>query len=350
MSFLPRNRWVSRHTVTPACCVVSVGRPPNQKNQTGSFNERREWNSLSWRDRMERGCHATWLQTHCAEAAGTDCVLQGPPAACEVSSWYMIVGSALPAVRNSPFCETALLNHLNEALMDADVDWTRVSPCGSCHAARADSILSDAAGLCGLASDCVANRMKRQCLVFGKRSAWSPREEHLGNLSLRFSAPPPLPDRGSVLLHDGDPCYQHQLFGCLAFSLQTLRSGDALLLPVFSALTRVTAAAVLCLHVCFHSVTFRCPPPSGAVGALLVCAGFCPEAAARILPVLTDLLDRMARLEAEANARETPSLPRDRQVLQLVPMEDMLSRGLAEFLHHLNFQIIQQKLHLLMQT
>lgn len=351
MSFLPRNRWVSRNTVAPACCVVSVGRPLNQKNQTGSFNERRELNSLSWRDRIQRGCHATWIQTHYAEAAGTDCVLEGPLSVCQVSSWYTIVGSALPAVRNSPFCEVGLLNHLNEALREADVDWTRVSPCGSCHVARAASILSDAAGLCSFAGNCVGKQMKRQCLVFGSRSAWSPCEGHLGNLSLRFSAAPSFPQRGSIALHDGDPWYQHQFLGCLVFSLQTLLSGDALLLPVFSALTRVTAAAVFCLHVCFHSVTFRCPPPSGAVGALLVCVGFCPEAAARILPALTDLLDCMARLEGETNARETPSPPlRDRQVLQFVPMEEMLSRGLTEFLQNLNAEIIQQKLHLLMQT
>lgn len=187
--------------------------------------------------------------------------------------------------------------------------------------------------------------------MFGNPSAWSPCEGHLGNLTLRFSAAPSFPQKGSITLHDGDPWYQQQFLGCLVFSLQTLRSGDTLLLPVFSAFTRVTAAGVLCLRACFRSVTFRCPPPSGEVGALLVCVGFCPEAAAQILPVLTDLLDCMARLEGETNARETPPPPlRDRQVLQFVPMEEMLSRGLTEFLHNLNAEIIQQKLHLLMQS
>lgn len=351
MSFLARNRWVSRHTLTPACCVVSASRPLNQKTQTGSFNERRELNSLSWRDRIQRGCQATWIQRHHAEAAGSDCVLEGPLPACQVTSWYVIVGSALPAVRNSPFCEVGLLNRLNEALMGADIDWARVSACGSCHVAGAGSILSDVAGFCSFAGDCVGSQMERQCLVFGNRSAWSPCEGHLGNLSLRFSAAPSFAQSGSIALHDGDPWYQHQLLGCLVFSLQTLHSGDALLLPVLSALTRVTAAAVFCLHVCFHSVTFRCPPPSGTVGALLVCVGFCPEAAAPILPVLTDLLDRMACLEGETKAPEMSSPPPgDRQVLQFVPMEEMLSRGLTEFLRNLNTEIIQQKLHLLMQT
>lgn len=351
MSFLPRNQWVSRNRVTPACCVASAGRPLNQKMQTGSFNDRRELNSLSWKGRIEKGCHATWIQTHCAEAAGADCTLEGPLSACQVSSWYIIVGPALPAVWNSPFCEGGLLNHLNEALMDADVNWTCVSPCGSCRVASAASMLSDVAGLCNFTGDSVRAQMKRQCLVFGNTAVWSPCEGDLGNLALRFSAAPSVPPRGSVALHDGDPRYQHQVLGCLVFSLQTLNSGDALLLPVFSALTRVTAAVVLCLQVCFHSVTFRCPPPAGVVGALLVCVGFCPEAAAGILPVLTDLLDCMGRLEGEKDSRETPSPPlRDRQVLQFVPMEEMLSRGLTEFLRSLNTEIIQQKLHLLMQT
>lgn len=351
MSFLPRNRWVSRNTVCPACCVVSAGRPLKQKNPTGSFNERRELNSLSWRERVDRGCYAPWIQTHYAQAAGTACVLEGPLSVCQVSSWYRIVGSALPAVRNSPFCEGGLLNHLNEALMAVDVDWTRVAPCGSCHVAPAASVLSHVAGVCSLAGDCVGNQRKRRCLVFGSCSAWRPWEGHPGNLSLSFSAAPSFPQRGSLALHDGDPCYQQQLVACLVCCLQTLGSGDALLLPVFSALTRVTAAAVFCLHVCFRSVTFRCPPPCAAVGALLLCVGFCPDAAARILPVLADLLDCMARLEGHTEARETPSPPRrDRQVLQFVPMEEMLSRGLTEFLHNLNTEIIQQKLHLLRQS
>ncbi|XP_003970104.2 cap-specific mRNA (nucleoside-2'-O-)-methyltransferase 2 isoform X2 [Takifugu rubripes] len=351
VSFLPRSQWVSRNTVTPACCVVAVGRPLNQKNQSGSFNERRELNSLSWKGRIQKGCHATCIQTHCAEAAGTACMLEGPLSGCEVSSWYVIVGPALPSIRNSPFCEGGLLNHLNEALMDADLDWTRVSPCGSCRAASAASILSGVSALCNLTGDCVGEQKERQCLVFGDRSAWSPCGADLGNLALRFSAAPSFPQRGSTALHDGDPCYQRQVLGCLVFSLQALGSGDALLLPVFSALTRVTAAVVLCLHVCFHSVTFRCPPPSGVVGALLVCVGFCPEAAAGILPFLTELLDCMAGLEGEKDAHETPSPPpRDRQVLQFVPMEEILNRGLTEFLRTLNTEIIQQKLHLLMQA
>ncbi|KAM7424050.1 hypothetical protein PAMA_000421 [Pampus argenteus] len=354
VSFLPRSRWISRNTVSPACCSVSAGRPLGQKKQTGSFNERRELQTLSWRERMERGCHATWIQRHCTETSGAGCVLEGPLADCHVDSWYVIIGAALPAVRNSPFCEGGLLNHLNEALVDnaerSAVDWTHVSPCDTCHAVCAASILSDVAGLCTSTADSKGNKEKRQCLVFGSRSLWDACESQIGNLVLTFSEEPLFPQRGCITLHDGELLYQHKLLGCVVFSLKNLNSGDALLLPVFSALTRITAAVILCLHVCFRSVTFRSPAPSGVVGAVLVCVGFCPEAAARILPVLIDIHHCMGQLlRGEEDAGKNPSSGCDRQVLQFVPMEELLTGGLTEFLWTMNSEIIRQKLHLLLQ-
>lgn len=352
VSFLPRSRWISRNTVNPACCSVSAGRPLGQKKQTGSFNERREMQTLSWRERIERGCHATWIQRHCTESAGTGCVLEGPLSECHVASWYVIAGAALPAVRNSPFCEGGLLNHLNEALMDTAVDWTCVPTCDSCYVVTAASILSDVARLSVFIADSAGNKKKRQCLVFGSRSVWGACESQLGDLVLTFSAEPLFPQRGCITLHDGEPLYQQQLLGCAVFSLQTLNSGDALLLPVFSALTRVTAAVVFCLHVCFRSVTFRCPPPSGVVGySVLLCVGFCPEAAARILPVLTDVHNDMGQLlKGEEVLGKNLASGCDRQVLQFVPMEELLTGGLTEFLWTMNSEIIQQKLHSLMQS
>ncbi|XP_008292176.1 cap-specific mRNA (nucleoside-2'-O-)-methyltransferase 2 [Stegastes partitus] len=348
VSFLPRSRWISRNTVSPACCSVSAGRPLGQKKQIGSFNERRELQTLSWRQRIERGCHASWIQRHCTEDGGAGGILEGPLSKCHVDSWYVIVGAALPAVRNSPFCEGGLLNHLNEAVMDTAVDWTRVPPCHSCHVACAASILSEVAGLCAFS---VGNKKKKQCLVFGCHSVWGACESQIGDLVLTFSAEPSFPPRGCMSLHDGEPLYQQQLVACVLFSLQTLSSGDALLLPVFSALTRVTAAVVLCLHACFRSVSFRCPPPSAAVGMLLVCVDFCPEAAARMLPVLTDVQNCMSQLlnGGEDTGKSQPA-GGDRQVLQFVPMEELLTGGLTEFLWTMNSEIIQRKLHLLMQS
>lgn len=338
--------------VNPACCSVSAGRPLGQKKQTGSFNERRELQTLSWRERIERGCHASWIQRHCTETSGTGCVLEGPLTKCHVDSWYVIIGAVLPAVRNSPFCDGGLLNHLNEALTDAAVDWTHAPSCDSCHAVCTASILSDVAGLFTHTDDSDGNTKKKQCLVFGSSSVWGDCENQLElwDLALTFSAEPSFPQRGCATLHDGEPLYQQQLLSHVVFSLQTLNSGDALLLPVFSALTRVTAAVVLCLHMCFHSVTFRCPPPSGVVGAVLVCVGFCPEAAARILPVLTNVSDRMDQLRGEEDSGKNLPSGVDKQVLQFVPMEEVLTGGLTDFLWTMNSEIIQQKLHLLMQS
>ncbi|KAF3686390.1 Cap-specific mRNA (nucleoside-2'-O-)-methyltransferase 2 [Channa argus] len=350
VSFLPRRRWISRKAVSPVCCSMSAGRPLGQKKQTGSFNERRELQTLNWRERIERGSHASWILRHCTEAGGTGCVLEGLLKDCLVDSWYVIIGPALPELRNSPFCDGGLLNHLNEALMDTVVDWRCVAPCVSCYVVYSASILSDVACIFKHNSDGIKKK-KRQCLVFGSRSVWGSCENQVKDLVLTFSEEPPFPKTDCIKLHDGEPLYQQQLLGCLVFSLQTLDSGDALLLPVLSALTRVTAAVVLCLHVCFHSVTFRCPPPSGVVGALLVCVGFCPEAAVRILPFLTSIQNSMSQLLREENdMAKNQSSGCDRQVLQFVPMEELLTGGLTEFLWTMNSEIIQQKLHLLMQS
>lgn len=294
---------------------------------------------------MEKGCHGAWAQRHCGEAAGTDCELTGPLARCQVDTWYVLSGPALAAVTNSAFCEGELLNLLNEALSDSPLnsvlEWTSLPRCGACHAPSEASVLSDVARLCA-----AQGAERRRCLVFGSSLAWS--ELQAEDLILTFSAEPSLP--GCTSLHDGEPQYQRELLACVASSLQSLNSGDALLLPVVSALTRVTAAAVHCLHACFRSLTFRCPRPSGRVGGLLVCVGFCPEAARPILPVLAEVRACVGPHRLAEDAGETPPPGADRQVLQFVPMEELLTGGLTDFLRSLNAEIIQQKLHLLMQS
>ncbi|XP_024152065.1 cap-specific mRNA (nucleoside-2'-O-)-methyltransferase 2 [Oryzias melastigma] len=345
VSFLPRRQWVSRCMVRPACSMVPAGRPTGQKKQTGSFNERRELQTLSWGERLGRSCHLAWIQTHCMEDGEAGCVLEGPLSSCSVDSWYVVIGAALPAVRNSPFCEGELLNHLNEALADAAVDWTCLPPCGSCHVTCTASVLSEAAGSCALPAGSV-KKEKKQCLVFGSDSVWGTCQSQIGDLVLKLRSEPSFPQG---LLHDGEPLYQQQLLDCVIYSLQMLSSGEALLLPVLSALTRVTAAVVLCLHVCFCSVSFKCPRPSGVVGALLVCVGFRPKAAARLLPFLTDV-----QRSVSDSLKQDEALSKSRpggggQVLQFVPMEELLSGGLMEFLWTMNSEIIRQKLHLLME-
>ncbi|XP_034045407.1 cap-specific mRNA (nucleoside-2'-O-)-methyltransferase 2 [Thalassophryne amazonica] len=350
VTFLPRSRWLSRNTVTPACCRVSAGRLLGQKHQTGSFNQRKELQTLSWKARVERGCHATWIQQHCTEASRPGCFLEGPWVDCHVDSWYVVVGAALSAVRNSSFCEGGILNHLNEALVSTEVVWTEIPPCDSCLVISAASIMSDVTDLCSIsASNHNESNKEKRCLVFGSRSVWGVCEGQIGDLVLTFCAEPSFPGSGCATLQDGERLYQQTLLGCVVYSLQNLSSGDALLLPLFSALTRITAAVVLCLHASFRTVTFRCPPPSCAVGAVLVCVGFCPDSAARILPVLTDVYSCMDQLlSKEKDAVENSLSGCDRQVLQFVPMEELLAGRLTDFLWTMNSEIIKQKLHLLM--
>ncbi|XP_049574292.1 cap-specific mRNA (nucleoside-2'-O-)-methyltransferase 2 [Syngnathus scovelli] len=347
VTYLPRNQWISCNTVHPAYCRASVGRPLGPKKQAaGSFNERRELKSLSWKERVKRDCHSDWIQRHRCESDMTDCVLRGPLSGCHVHSWYVIVGAALRAVRNSPFCAGVLLNYVTEAqVASAERDLNQVAPCDSCHAVSAGSILSDLAGLC---ADNNETETKRQCMVFGSRSEWDACADQMEELLLTFPSEGSYPEGGRGTLHDAAPPYQLQLVNCVVTSLRGLTSGDALLLPVPSALTRVSAALVFCLHACFRSIKFRCPPPSGGAGAVLVCAGFCPRAAARILPSLTEVQNSIGELLKGQDASKC-QLACDRQVLQFVPMEELLNGDLTDFLRTMNSEIMRHTLHLLMQ-
>lgn len=358
VSYLPRTQWLSRNTVNPACCSVTGGRPLGHRKQIGSFNERRELRTLSWRERIERGCHATLVQGHCTEGIGTRCVLEGPLADCHIDFGYIVVGTALTAVRNSAFCEGSLLSDLNEALVQtaegSAIVGGHIPPCSSCPVVCAASILSEVADLCSSTQSpnlSEENKVKRQCLVFGSGSVWGACEGQIGGLVVKFSVEPSCPVAGRFTLHDGEPQYQQELVGCVLLSLRTLAAGDALLLPLISALTRVSAAVILCLHLSFRSVTFTCPPPPGVVGAVLVCVGFCPEATARLLPFLTDLHGLMGRLAKEEESMDNNHSSEGlKQVLQFVPMEELLRGPLTEFLWAMNSAIVQQRLHLLMQA
>ncbi|XP_062327537.1 cap-specific mRNA (nucleoside-2'-O-)-methyltransferase 2 [Osmerus eperlanus] len=351
VSPLARGRWLSRSTVAPACCSVTGGRPLGQRQQIGSFNERRELQALGWRQRVERGRYAAWVQEHLPEGAGSGGALSGPLADCSMDFWYVLVGPALPVVRNSPFCDGLLLGHLNEALEqviqhaggEGGAAWGHVPSCGSCPQTAPLSILTQVSELCDIISHGVEGAVaRRRVLVLGSASVWGGYAEQLGGLEVSFSAEPSLPTAECATLHDGEAGYQRELLGCVLLSLQSLLPGDAFLLPLLSAFTRVTAATVLCLHLVFCTVTFRCPAPCGAAGAVLVCGGFCPTAATRLLPYLRDLCQQMSQLASgEMGDR--------RQVLQFVPMEELLRGGLTDLLWTMNSAIVQQRLHRLMQ-
>ncbi|XP_019896045.2 cap-specific mRNA (nucleoside-2'-O-)-methyltransferase 2 [Esox lucius] len=343
--FLPRSHWLSCNSVTPACCSVKVGKPPGQSKQTGSFNQRRELLALGWRERVGKGCYAAWVEEHCSKDSGAGWVLPGPLAGCDINSWFVVVGAALSAVRNSSFCDGGLLNHLNEALeqtalesgTDSSAAWTGAPSCSSCSLVCTASILTEVAALCTGEGD-------RKCLVFG-RTLWC--GERVEGLTLEFCSETLFQPPVRTPLHDGEPQYQRNLVHCVLDSLNRMGPGDALLLPLLSAFTRVTAAIVLCLHLSFRSVTFRVPAPQGV---LLMCVGFCPEAATRILAPLGDLQERMDCLNSGEEGSGSQPPAGKRQILQFVPMEELLKEGLIKFLWTMNSTIARQQLHLLMQA
>ncbi|CAL8383221.1 unnamed protein product [Arctogadus glacialis] len=340
VSFLPRGRWLSCGAVSPAFLrVAGGGRPAGLKRHMGSFNARRELRGLSWWQRLERGRHGDWVRPHCAEEGCG--VLEGP-ADCAPISWFTVAGAALSEVRNSPFCQGGLLGQLNEALGGAaPAAWDRLPPCGACQAAPAAAALGQVAP----PGDSGGGGARTRCLVVGDRVVWAAAGGQSPALTLSFSEEPAFPEGGLLALHDGEPGYQRALLGVLLGALGGLGPGDALLLPLLAAATRLTAGLVFCLRAAFRSVAFRCPSPGGRVGALLLCSGFCPEAAAPLLSPLADLRDHMERLaEGPDQSSEAPQ-----QVLQFVPMEELLGGGLTEFLSALNSSVVRQKLHLLLQ-
>ena len=189
-------------------------RPLGQKNQMGSFNQRRELQALGWKERVGKGRYAACVEGHGPDGTGAGCVLAGPLAECHMDTWFVIVGAALTVVRNSPFCDGGLLNHLNEALeqaalgsgMDRSAAWTLVPPCSSCPMVGTTSILSEVAAQCDI-TPC-NGKGNRKCLVFGRASCWGDCEEQAGGLALEFRSEPSLPPTARTTLHDGEPQYQ----------------------------------------------------------------------------------------------------------------------------------------------
>ncbi|XP_077570287.1 cap-specific mRNA (nucleoside-2'-O-)-methyltransferase 2 isoform X1 [Stigmatopora nigra] len=340
VTFLPRSRWISRNVVSPACCRASADRLAGPRKQAaGSFNERRELQNLGWKERVERSRHAECIKRHLREPDGTDCVLRGPSSDFHMDSWCIIVGAGLPVVRNSPFCSGILLNYVTEARAAlTERDLSQVAPCDSCRVNSATSLLSEVATLC---ADSSGTKEKNNCLVLGSRAEWDVPTLQIEELLVTFPSETWCLEGGLGPKYDAAPAYQRGLVHGIVCALQSLTSGDALLLPVPAALTRVSAAVMLCLHACFRSMAFRCPPPSGGVGAVLLCAGFCPQGAALILPSLTEVYDCIGGLTNEAG---------DKQVLQFVSMEEVLNSGLTDFLRTMNSEIMRHALHLLVQV
>ncbi|XP_026879733.2 cap-specific mRNA (nucleoside-2'-O-)-methyltransferase 2 [Electrophorus electricus] len=322
VQFLPRKRWV--------CRGGSVGSgKPFQRKQMGSFNQRKEMQSKEWRLRLALGACRVRVEEHFQPSEGHDYVLSGPLDGCDLDSWFTLVGATLPKVCSSTFCEQELLDLLNEALEECKLGLegqplaTNAPVCSSCCAQSPTSILTEVCNLPNITS----------CLVVGNLS-WQHLPLSKDMLQPQFYPGPSYEEVCFSTLHDGDPVYQHELLSCVLSALHDLGEGSVLVVPLCSALTRFSACLVLALHLCFHSISFRCP--SGGPPAVLLCVSF--TAFPRLKTILQEVLDRMRHLE------------QGRQLLQFAPTAELIGGALSHFLSSLNNTVMRQQLHMLLQT
>ncbi|XP_006641524.2 cap-specific mRNA (nucleoside-2'-O-)-methyltransferase 2 [Lepisosteus oculatus] len=342
VQYLPRSKWLSK-TALRGCSLN--GKLFGHRKQVGSFNERKELETLTWKEKVEKGYYKAWIEQHVSGDLGKDCILRGPGEDCDIEAWYVLKGAALPKVRSSPFCDLELLNHLNEALEQSLL--TRCgngsprgacgNPCRTCVVTTTDHLLSEASSLFQEQPAAALPEEGAHCLVVGSSCA-----QQTGHLRVEFSAPPPCPAPSCVTLHDGEPRYQQEFLRCILCSLRKLQAGGSFILPILSSFTRFTAGLVLALHLCFQCVSFRCPTSSDALGtiAVLLCSGY-QLPSDRLVAFLQDMHSVMS---------ETSQPGVQRQVLQFVPMEVLLKGDLPEFLWTMNTAIAKHKLHLLGQA
>uniref|UniRef100_W5K6H4 Cap-specific mRNA (nucleoside-2'-O-)-methyltransferase 2 n=1 Tax=Astyanax mexicanus TaxID=7994 RepID=W5K6H4_ASTMX len=322
VQFLPRKRWVCRGG------PMNWGKPC-QRKQMGSFNQRKEIKFQQWRQRLAQGPYWTWIEEHCQGVEGHGVVLNGPLIEGDLDAWFTRVGSALPKVCSSTFCDQDLLDLLNEALEEGALFppgqrcAKKTAACCSCSFQSPESILTEFCQSLNVTS----------CVLVGN-PAWQ--KIHLSENvpQLQFCVGPSYPQVFVSTLYDGHPDDQQQLLSGLLAALRGLVKGSTLVVPFCSALTRFTASLILALHLCFHSISFRCP--SAGPPAVLVCGGF--SVFPRVFTVLQEVLEEMKGLE------------HGRQLLQFAPMEDLTRGALPDFLTSFNNTVMRQQLHILMQT
>ncbi|XP_056317296.1 cap-specific mRNA (nucleoside-2'-O-)-methyltransferase 2 [Danio aesculapii] len=324
VQYLPRKSWVCRGGVVRWAKVC-------ERKQMGSLNQRKELELQGWKQRLSQGNYGPFIEKHLVAAEGCEVVLNGPLDECDLAAWFALEGAALPKVCSSTFCDQEMLDFLNEALEEnlrvKTVNWSvRALPtCSSCCSDSPVSILSEICSHPDVTS----------CLVLGSQS-WCDGKLAGVRIQPEFLQGPSYCGVQNVTMHDGQPDYQLELLNAVLFALQKQHQGSTLVIPLSSALTRFTSGLVFTLHLCFRYITFR--SLSGWPPAALVCMGFSPPSALpSLLDFLQDVMEKMKKVEL------------GRQVLQFVPLEELLRGDLPHFLSSFNTAVIRQQLHMLIQ-
>lgn len=342
---LSRNHWLVKKSNIG--CSTNMKWFGQRNKYFKTYNERKMLETLSWKDKIAKGYFNSWVEEHTVHHPGQSSLLEGTPADLECHLWHVLEGKKLPKVKCSPFCDGEILKTLNEAIekslealsMDSKFGPKQQYHC--CDIFSEGLILSELFGLTQCLQDEQAVELgsPMKCLLVGSPTACdfkvhTPLEVQLLESTelLTFSC---------SLLHDGDPMYQHLFLDCLLHSLKQLHTGDAMVLPVLSCLTRFMAGLIFVLHSCFRFVTFSCPTSSEPLRtcAVLLCIGYqnLPDPVFQYLQNVKELLSALLHSNAP------------QQILQFVPMEVLLQRTLLDFLWDLNAAIAKRHLHLIIQ-
>nr|DBA16700.1 TPA: hypothetical protein GDO54_002243 [Pyxicephalus adspersus] len=320
INFIPRKHWLVRKPRVG--CSLNARWLGTRNRRSDTYNERKRLEALSWDEKVERGYFASWLEDHIQAGTKNGCLLEGSRSGLRYQDWYLLQGPPLTRIQSSSFCDGELLNTLNETIESCGGS---LPECPSCAV-----------------SDCLVSELLQRVgnghhiLVIGAFPLFEAVKQRYAEVIFVESSAPQQP---ISVLHDGDPLYQRQLLSTVLRALEQLPSHGTLVLPVLSSLTRFMAGLVYILYHCFQVIGFSCPtgyltPGSNAV---LLCWGYHPlpmEAYQHLQDLFTDTALTGSGVQ---------------QVLEFVPIEDLLIGPFLEFLWDLNAAIIRHNLHLIGQ-
>lgn len=344
MKPIARNDWLVQKSQTG--CSMNPKWLGRRTTSFSTYNERKMLETLTWNDKVAEGHFDCWAEEHSLNNAGKTCILEGLSSNLECSFWSILEGKRLPVVKSSPFCDGQVFKNLNEAMNELVGGRLKsrqmLQICHSCEVLPGELILAEVSDLSRSHQEVLNERRsdKFTCLVVDFPSLCDTENQPSMEIKLLDSAT--LLTFSFSLLYDGEPKYQQQLLECVLHSLNQLTMGDALILPILSCFTRFTAGLVFVLHSCFRYITFACPTSHEPLrtSTALLCIGYrgLPNPVVKYMQHLKELMSSLLDTDSP------------QQVLQFVPMEDLLQGKLLEFLWDLNTAIAKRQLHLIVQA
>lgn len=344
---LSKNNWLVKKSGVG--CRTNTKWFGQRNKYFKTYNERKMLETLSWKDKVARGYFNSWAEEHAVYQPGQSSLSEGTASSLECHLWHILEGKKLPKVKCSPFCDGEILKALNEAIekslggaLNLEPKYGPKRQCYCCcHVFSEELILSELFALVRNLQDeqVIEPRDQTKCLLMGCRAIHDTKISIPWEILLLES--PELMNCNCSLLHDGDPAYQQLFLNSLLHSLQQLETGDIMVVPILSCLTRFMAGLISVLHGCFSFITFSCPTSAEPLRtcAVLLCVGYqdLPSPVFQYLQNVNDLLSDLLNSDVP------------QQVLQFVPMEVLLKEALLDFLWDLNTAIAKRHLHLIIQ-